>query len=224
MFRRFLRTIKIPIITAGIGLFLYTDLSETAFYLNNLYYKNSKYASKLFWENEYKEDCSQYDWYVKYESVSPVLKRFIKSDDEILHIGAGNSAMAEEMYKENYKKITNIDISDEVVKEMNRYYKEKQIDLKYLQMDMIKLNFPENSFDVILDKAGSDVLLVGKKPFKTYRKFMEEIEKVVKKNGKFVFITLFSNFPINNVIDKSKWEVIDFIIEPKYSILILRKK
>ncbi len=224
MFRRFVRTMKIPLITVGVGLFMYTDISETAFYLNNLYYKNSKYASKLFWENEYKEDCSQYDWYVKYESLAPILRRIIKTEDKILHIGAGNSALAEELYKENYKHITNIDISDEVVKGMSRYYTEKQIDLKYLQMDMMKLNFPENSFDVILDKAGSDVLLVGKKPFKTYRKFMEEVEKVLKKNGKFVFITLFSNFPLNSVIDTSKWELIDFIIEQKYSILILKKK
>lgn len=224
MFRRFFRKIKLPLFAAGIGLFLYTDISETAFYMNNLYYKNSKYASKHFWENEYKEDSSQYDWYVKYELISPIIKEFIKPEDEVLQIGAGNSGMAEDMYKDNYKKITNIDISEEVVKEMIKYYKERNIELNYFQMDMMKLNFKENSFDVILDKAGSDVLLVGKKPFKTYRKFMNELEKVLKKNGKFIFITLFSNFPINNVIDQTKWEILNFIIEEKYSILILRKK
>jgi hypothetical protein len=35
---------------------------------------------------------------------------------------------------------------------------------------------------------------------------------------------LFSNFPLNKVIDKEKFEVIDFISKEKYSILILKKK
>ena len=53
---------------------------------------------------------------------------------------------------------------------------------------------------------------------------MIEIERVLKKDGKFIFITLFSNFPLNKVIDKEKFEVIDFICKEKYSILILKKK
>jgi 2-polyprenyl-3-methyl-5-hydroxy-6-metoxy-1,4-benzoquinol methylase len=223
MFRQFLKKLKIPCYLGIFGVVMYTDISETAFYLNNLYYSNSKYSNNEFWENEYKEDASQYDWYVRYSEISEIIRQEIKPNDEILHIGAGNSLIAEEMYKENYKHITNIDISKEVVKEMSNYYNEKNLDIKYLQMDMLNLEFEKDSFDVVLDKAGSDVLLVGKKPFKTYRKFMLQLEKVLKSNGKFVFVTLFSNFPIKQVVDQRKWEVRDFVIKEKYSVLVLRK-
>jgi len=224
MFSRTIRNLKIPLFLFASGIFLYCDTKEMTFYLNNIYYQNTKYASKLFWEKEYKEDNSEYDWYVKYDEISPTLNKYLKAEDKILQIGAGNSTLAEELYKENFKSITNIDISEEVVKEMRSNYEKRGININYLQMDMMNLQFAENNFDAIIDKAGSDVVLVGKKPFKTYRKFMNEIEKVLKENGKFIFITLFSNFPINNVIDQTKWEILNFIIEEKYSILILRKK
>jgi 2-polyprenyl-3-methyl-5-hydroxy-6-metoxy-1,4-benzoquinol methylase len=169
---------------------MYVDISETAFYINNLYHCNSKYANKGFWEKEYQDDVSQYDWYVRYEEIAPIIKKFIHNNDNILQIGAGNSTLSEQLYMENYKQITNIDISSEVVSQMIEYYKEKNLNIKFFEMNMLNMTLPENCYDIVLDKAGSDVLLVGKKPFKTYRKFMIEIERVLKKDGKFIFITL----------------------------------
>lgn len=224
MFASLIRRMKLPFIVAGLSAFMYVDLTETAFYMNNIYYNNTKYAEKGFWMKEYKDDASQYDWYVQYDVIAPFVKGFVKNEDQILQIGAGNSTLAENLYNDNYKHITNIDISADVVSEMSKHYKMSKIDIKYIEMDMLQLTFADAQFDIVLDKAGSDVLLVGKKPFKTYRKFMQEISRVLKKDGKFIFITLFSNFPFKSVIDNEIFEVLDFITKEKYSILILKKK
>lgn len=41
-------------------------------------------------------------------------------------MGAGNSLLSEEMYKEGYKNITNIDFSEIVVDDMQTKYKKEQ--------------------------------------------------------------------------------------------------
>ena len=51
-------------------------------------------------------------------------------------MGAGNSLLTEEMYEDDYKHITNIDISTTAVKQMQERYREKYPDLVYKQMDV----------------------------------------------------------------------------------------
>ena len=45
-----------------------------------------------------------------------------------MNIGAGNSILSEDMYKEGYKNITNIDFSEIVVDDMQTKYKNEQYD------------------------------------------------------------------------------------------------
>ncbi len=64
------------------------------------------------------------------------------------------------MIDEGYTTITNIDISTVCTKAMVEKYKEKAESLKYLQMDVKAMDFPEGSFDAVLDKACFDSVLV----------------------------------------------------------------
>lgn len=75
-------------------------------------------------------------------------------------MGAGNSRLSEEMMEEGYTDITNIDACGLVVKAMTEKYKEKAEALKYLQMDARTMEFNENNFDAIIDKAAFDSVLV----------------------------------------------------------------
>ena len=75
-------------------------------------------------------------------------------------MGAGNSRLSEEMYEEGYNTITNIDISNVCVKAMKEKYKEKGENFKYLLMDVKAMDFPEASFDAVVDKATLDSVLV----------------------------------------------------------------
>jgi len=75
-------------------------------------------------------------------------------------VGSGNSRLSEEMFEEGYSNITNIDISNVCVKAMKDKYKEKGDNFKYLLMDVKSMDFPEASFDAVVDKATLDSVLV----------------------------------------------------------------
>lgn len=64
------------------------------------------------------------------------------------------------MFEEGYSNITNIDISNVCVKAMKDKYKEKGDNFKYLLMDVKSMDFPEASFDAVVDKATLDSVLV----------------------------------------------------------------
>lgn len=64
------------------------------------------------------------------------------------------------MYEEGYNTITNIDISNVCVKAMKEKYKEKGENFKFLLMDVKAMDFPEASFDAVVDKATLDSVLV----------------------------------------------------------------
>lgn len=215
--------VKLAAIAIGLTGFVVCDMNEIGFYTSNIWYGNVKYSKKGFWDEEYKDNTSVYDWYVRYGDIESKIKQNIDEKDEILHIGAGNSCVAEELYESGYKNITNIDIAEEVINAMIKRYDEKGYKMKYLKMDMLDLQFPTDSFDVVLDKAGSDILLVGWRPFKKYRLFLDQLDKVLKKNGKFIYFTLFPNFPIRKVVDMNKWSVKEYSVGNKFSVLILMK-
>lgn len=64
------------------------------------------------------------------------------------------------MYNDGYKNITNIDYSPVVIEKMRKKCK-GLTEMQWLVMDVTKLTFDRSSFDVILEKATLDALLVG---------------------------------------------------------------
>ena len=77
--------------------------------------------------------------------------------------------LAEDLFKDGYENLTNIDISATVIKQMQERYKEDLPLIKcksyyfYLLvqiMDVRKLEFAPKSFNVVLDKGTLDCVLV----------------------------------------------------------------
>ena len=61
------------------------------------------------------------------------------------------------MYDVGLQNITNIDLSGTVIQKMS--VKNKNRKMKYFQMDAMKMDFENESFDVILDKGTLDALM-----------------------------------------------------------------
>lgn len=64
------------------------------------------------------------------------------------------------MFEEGYANITNVDISNVCIKALKDKYKDKGDNFKYLLMDVKAMDFPEASFDAVMDKATLDSVLV----------------------------------------------------------------
>ena len=85
--------------------------------------------------------------------------------------------MGENIYNEGYRNITNIDFSKVLIEEMNQKYFEKEemecififlysfrqffLFDKVTLMDACELEYPENCFDLIVDKGTFDCVLCG---------------------------------------------------------------
>jgi EEF1A lysine methyltransferase 4 len=75
-------------------------------------------------------NSAEFDWYQNWANLRDIISQYIKYDSKILNVGAGtshpnagNSPFSEEMYEEGYRNITNIDISEIVVEDMQLKYK-----------------------------------------------------------------------------------------------------
>ncbi|XP_071062469.1 uncharacterized protein ece2a isoform X3 [Pseudochaenichthys georgianus] len=90
----------------------------------------------------------------------------IRNSAEVQHHeclqGCGNSSMSGDMYSAGYRSITNIDYSSVCISTMGARYSHCP-GMTWQQMDVRQLSFPEASFDVILEKATLDAIMVEEK-------------------------------------------------------------
>lgn len=81
------------------------------------------YGDPNYWEERYKNnEDSTFDWLEDYETLKPIIQEFKleKSTTKILNLGCGNAEFSENMYDDGYKNIYNIDISKNVINNMQK--------------------------------------------------------------------------------------------------------
>lgn len=81
------------------------------------------YGDLKYWEERYKNnEDSTFDWLEDYETLKPIIEEFKlnKSTSKILVLGCGNAELSENMYEDGYKNIYNIDISNNVISNMQK--------------------------------------------------------------------------------------------------------
>ena len=76
-------------------------------------------------------------------------------------VGCGNSKMSEEMAKDGYPLIDNMDVSNVVLEKMREQYRAGYPGFEFTAMDATKMNYRDNSFDVCVDKGTFDALACG---------------------------------------------------------------
>nr|GEW46395.1 methyltransferase-like protein 13 [Tanacetum cinerariifolium] len=151
------------------------------------------YGEAWYWDKRYaKESTTTFDWYQKYESLYPLLHLYLPtttSNRRVLVVGCGNSAFSEGMSKDGYTDIVNIDISSVVIEAMKKKYSDSP-HLKYMEMDVRDMKaFEAGSFDAVIDKGTLDSLLCGHNSKLNAAKMLDEIDRVLKKDGVYVLIT-----------------------------------
>lgn len=120
---------------------------------------NSKFKKQEYWDKRF-ENEDQYDWLCTFQDLNPYLKPLINFDDDILIVGCGNSSFSSDLYDAGYHNITNIDFSESVVRKMETDNLSIRPKMKWVVMDMTSLTFHKKSFDVVIDKASMDALVV----------------------------------------------------------------
>ena len=75
------------------------------------------YGDPKYWDRRYKEnDGNVFDWLEDYNTLKSIFEGLINKNNKILMLGCGNSSLSEEMYKDGFENIYNIDISSIVIR------------------------------------------------------------------------------------------------------------
>ncbi|KAJ3675714.1 hypothetical protein LUZ60_004756 [Juncus effusus] len=154
------------------------------------------FTSKENWDNFFslRGSGDSFEWYADWpELKQPLLSQLGGASDGIFQIlvpGCGSSRLSEFVYDSGFKHVTNVDFSKVVVSDMLRRYVRSRPEMKWRIMDMTELQFPDETFDAVLDKGGLDALMEPEIGTKLGTKYLNEVKRVLKTGGKFICLTL----------------------------------
>jgi SAM-dependent methyltransferase len=120
---------------------------------------NSVFKLQSYWEERFKKE-ERYEWLASWQAVAKQLLPYLQPHHNILVVGCGNSSFSADLYEAGFHNITNIDFASSVIERMTIVHAEACPLMQWLAMDMTQLSFPPHSFDVVLDKAAMDALVV----------------------------------------------------------------
>jgi len=148
----------------------------------------AQYGKPEYWEERYTRDPEPFDWYQRWAGLKDTFLEYVQPQHSLLMLGSGNARLSEEMYEDGYQKITNVDISNVVVKAMQEKYRDKP-GMTYNQMDGRAMEFPESNFDVVIDKACLDAILCGEGSTHNAQKLLQEVSRVLNPTGAYIAVS-----------------------------------
>merc|ERR1712028_113470 len=147
----------------------------------------AQYGQVTYWDERYTNDKEVFDWYQRYDGIKSLITRFVEPESRVLMVGCGNSRLSEEMYEDNIKDITNIDISDTCIVDMKKRCVAME-DMRWHTMDVLKLPFNEGAFEAVIDKGTMDSILCGEGSTKNVAVMCKHISRVLKPGGAYIVV------------------------------------
>ncbi|CAA0827241.1 S-adenosyl-L-methionine-dependent methyltransferases superfamily protein [Striga hermonthica] len=142
------------------------------------------YADAFYWDSRYEQEAN-FDWYQRYSALRPFIRKHISPTSRVLMVGCGNAAISDDMVKDGFEDIMNIDISSVAIEMMGKKH-EHVPQLKYMQMDVKDMSFfSDDSFDSIIDKGklcGTDAPISASQ-------MLGEVSRLLKPGGVYMLIT-----------------------------------
>ncbi|KAJ2944486.1 hypothetical protein O0L34_g3831 [Tuta absoluta] len=160
--------------------------------MNLLPKSHKEFSEKDYWNKFFKKRGNKaFEWYGEYLELCAHLHKYIKPKDTILITGCGNSSLSADLYDVGYTNITNIDVSEVVIRQMNAA-NANRTNMKFLHMDALNMTFENESFTVVLDKGTLDALMPddATETIERIDKYFAEIKRVLKLGGRFMCISL----------------------------------
>lgn len=154
---------------------------------------SSDFSQLEYWNKFFKSRGSQaFEWYGTYPQLCSILHKYLSPRDNILVGGCGNSTLSVDLYNAGFQSLTNVDISEKVIQQMNLQYSQTHPLMKFLTMDLLKMDFADSSFTSFLDKGTLDALMSENSKEATERamKMFQEIDRVLKFGGRYICVSL----------------------------------
>ena len=150
----------------------------------------AQYGDKKYWVDRYENLKNSCEWYEDYETIKPIIQELnLSKRSVILHVGIGNSEFSEKMYDEGYKKCYNIDFARNVIHYMKQRNKRLRSSMIFETMNILDIEYEDEQFDIIFDKAAFDCVLCDIGADKKAKIFMKEIYRLLKYKGYFFMVS-----------------------------------
>ena len=184
------------------------------------------YSSLKYWEGRYlNEHMEIFEWYQTYDTLKEKIIDYLKPEDQILYVGCGTSKLAEDLYIDEIRNVTNIDFSEKAIKIMEDRYKEQKVEMKYKKMNATNMEeFTNGSFNVVLDKALLDSVLCGENALPIVDKMINEIYRVMVNGGYYIVISNGNEETRKNLFNPEMWEYKMLEIEKPSKVVVLDEK
>ena len=175
---------------------------------------NSSYQDAKYWDSRYSRRPEAFDWLQTLPSLQALLFKYINKNDNILHIGCGNSRLPEALSDEGYEKITNIDFSQKVIEQISKRYHKKYPKMKFKVMDILNMKeIEENSFEIVIDKGALDCILCSEKSKFNFEKSLSGIYRILCPRGKYIMISFNKPSYIKKYLNEYDWIIEIFTID-----------
>ncbi|XGW20464.1 hypothetical protein V3C99_003900 [Haemonchus contortus] len=154
---------------------------------------NHQYADRKYWDERFAEE-KHFEWLADFDAFKHLIIPKLSTESRILHIGCGTSQLSMQLFEMGFKNITNVDFSQVLVDAGRVAHPE----MEWICDDIRSLDkIPSSSFDVVLEKATLEALLVKEKSswtpsddaLKTVDDVLESVARVLKSDGVFISIS-----------------------------------
>lgn len=147
-----------------------------------------QYGEADYWEKRYTREPAAFDWYQGYQGLKYVLHQYLPLPGKLLHVGVGTSRLQEDMVKNGYQHIMNIDLSSVAIAHMSELHKNVP-QLEYKVADVRKLPFEQGSYNGVIDKGTLDAILCGDTSVEFAHRMLRECDRVLGPGGVLVLVT-----------------------------------
>ncbi|OMJ87233.1 hypothetical protein SteCoe_11075 [Stentor coeruleus] len=171
---------------------------------------SAQYGRSEYWEERYLHKKETYDWYHHWDGIKDIITQFILPTHNILHAGCGTSSLPFEMQAAGYSKIVNMDNSNILIEDMKQANEAGT--MQWDHKDIRTMNYPDKSFDVVLEKGLLDSVLCGDRSRIMSQRMLSQIYRVLVDGGVYISVTHSPPEIRKSYFDERYWAVKDFKI------------
>ena len=165
---------------------------------------HQEFRQKEYWDSFFKKRGKKaFEWYGEYGELCGILHKYIKTKDSVLVVGCGNSTLSCDLYDVGYKTITSIDLSNQVIEQMQKQNKRDRPDLNFETMDATQMDYKDSSHNVVLDKGTLDAMMPddSDEVKANVNLMFAEIDRVLRFGGRYIAFTLLQPHILNHAVE-----------------------
>ncbi|XP_075718008.1 EEF1A lysine methyltransferase 4 [Rhinoderma darwinii] len=161
---------------------------------------SGRYKELEYWDSRYEEEerllTGGHEWFGAYQDFAHLVRRELRPGTRGLVLGCGTSSLSAELHKEGLRPLVSIDYSTACIKEMAQRNVNVP-DMSWMVMDAQHLEFPDGTFDLVIEKGTLDAMMVDERdPWRVTQdtvtlvdQVLSEVSRVLAPSGCFISIT-----------------------------------